>query len=139
MAAGHQWGRRSRECLATVDPVLAELAGRVLAVAPFDLTVTCGRRSKEEQEQAVRSGRSRVHWPKGRHNVLRDGDLARAIDVHPFPIRWSDTARYLVMDGIFIAEAARMGVRIRLGTDWDGDGEFLSDQTLQDYPHVELR
>ena len=138
MAAGHTWGRRSRECLATVEPVLAELCGRVRDVLPFDLTVTCGRRSRADQEEAVRTGRSHVHWPHGKHNVEKEDDLARAVDIHPYPIDFKDTARYLVMHGAFMAEAHRRGVKIRHGIDWDGDGVLLTDQRLDDYPHVEL-
>ena len=138
MAAHHKWGRRSREALATVEPVLAELCGKVRDCLPFDLTVTCGERSREDQEKAVREGRSHVHWPHGRHNVEREGDKARAVDIHPYPVDFSDTARYLVMHGAFMAEAKRAGVKIRHGIDWDGDGVLLTDQRLDDYPHVEL-
>lgn len=28
---------------------------------------------------------------------------------------------------------------VRFGLDWDGDGEILTDQGFDDYPHVELR
>lgn len=28
---------------------------------------------------------------------------------------------------------------LRFGVDWDGDGEILTDQGFDDYPHVELR
>lgn len=138
MAGHHRWGARSQEALATVRPELRAVCDRALAVSPFDLTVTCGKRSREDQEKAVREGRSKVHWPHGKHNVENDEDLARAVDIHPYPVNFRDTARYLVLNGIMLACAAELGVKLRLGTNWDGDGEFLTDQRFDDYPHHEL-
>ena len=138
MARHHAFGKRSENALATVDGRLDRLCREVLRAVPFDLTITCGRRSKEDQEKAVQEGRSKVHWPHGKHNVSQPSDLARAVDIHPYPIDWNDLPRYIFMHGAFAACADKAGIRIRHGIDWDGDGVLLKDQSLDDYPHVEL-
>ena len=138
MAEGHRFGARSCDALATVDPRLAEVCHVSLAIVPFDLSVTCGRRSRAAQEQAVRDGHSRVHWPNGKHNVEREGDLARAVDIHPYPIDWHDSRRYLYLAGVMQAVAHARGIRLRWGGNWDGDGVLVTDQRLVDLPHFEL-
>ena len=138
MAQRHSWSKRSLDNLATVDPELSYLCNLVLKVCPFDLVVTCGRRSKEDQEKAVKEGRSKVHWPHGNHNVENPKDLARAVDIHPYPIDFKDARRYYILGGLMRALAYTTGTEIRWGGDWDGDG-VLTDQTFNDLPHFELR
>ena len=137
MTQRHKFGERSAGHLATVHPKLSVLCEHALESCPFDLTVTCGRRSKEDQEKAVREGRSKVHWPNGNHNTKRETDLARAVDIHPYPIDFSDTRRYHVLAGVMLALASMANVKIRWGGDWDGDGD-LTDQSFNDLPHFEL-
>ena len=138
MSRHHAFGRRSEDALATVDGRLDRLCRDVLAAVPFDLAVLCGRRSKEDQEKAFAEGRSKVHWPHGRHNTARPGDLARAVDIAPWPIDWNDLPRFVFMHGAFAMQAHNLGIRIRHGIDWDGDGVLLKDQRFDDYPHIEL-
>ena len=134
---GHVWGTRSLERLATVEPKLRQICHEALRVSPFDLTVLCGRRSREEQEKAVAEGRSKVHWPKSRHNCP-DGSLSQAVDLAPFPIDWHETHRFVYLAGIMHATADRLHVRLRWGGNWDGDGVLITDQHLVDLPHYEL-
>ena len=138
MSQHHVFGKRSAEALATCSPPLRGLCVEALAAAPFDLTVTCGRRSKEDQEKAVAEGRSKVHWPHGKHNTADPGALSRAVDIHPYPVDFEDTRRYYILAGVMLAIARRRGIAIRWGGDWDGDGT-LTDQSFNDLPHFELR
>ena len=133
----HTFGAKSQAHLDTVVPELRSICINVLAISPFDLTVTCGRRSKEDQEKAVREGRSKVHWPDGKHNVENEDDLAKAVDIHPYPIDFKDTRRYYMLAGMMHAEAAYDDIKLRWGGDWDGDG-VLTDQTFDDLPHFEV-
>ena len=135
MAAHHAFGAKSEAHLATVHPELADACRHALQASPFDLTVTCGRRSKADQEQAVREGRSKVHWPHGNHNTRQPAELARAVDIHPYPIDFKDTRRYYILAGLMLAVS---NVPLRWGGDWDGDGQ-LTDQTFNDLPHFEVR
>lgn len=137
MAERHRFGKRSVYALDTVEPALRAVCYEALEAAPFDLTVTCGRRSQADQEKAVAEGRSKVHWPHGKHNAA-EGCLSRAVDIHPYPIDWKDTRRYYILAGVMLALAHRRGIKIRFGGDWDGDGD-LTDQTFNDLCHYELR
>lgn len=136
MSQYHSFGQRSLDCLATVSPPLRALCTEALDATPFDLTVTCGLRSQSEQERAVAEGRSKVHWPKGKHNSA-SGGLSRAVDIHPYPVDFDDTRRYYILAGVMMAVAKRRGIALRWGGDWDGDGT-LTDQTFNDLPHFEL-
>ena len=134
MAENHSFGKRSEGRLATVDPRLAEVVRDALKVVPFDLTVLTGHRSREDQERAVRLGRSRVHYPRGKHNRLP----SLAVDLAPYPIDWHDRPRFVFLAGVMTAAGRERGLDIRWGGNWDGDGTLITDQTLVDLPHFEL-
>ena len=138
MALKHTFGEKSEAHLATVVNDLRLICRDALEICPFDLTVTCGRRSKEDQEAAVREGRSKVHWPHGNHNVQDEDALARAVDIHPYPIDFKDTRRYYILAGVMLSQAKKYGTTLRWGGDWDGDGQ-LTDQAFNDLPHYEIR
>ena len=137
MARHHQFGKTSTAHLLTVHRDLQVICRDALFVVPFDLTVTCGRRSREDQQTAVAEGRSKVHWPDGNHNVRLPGELARAVDIHPYPVDFQDVRRYYILGGVMLACAHELDVDLRWGGDWDGDGT-LTDQTFNDLPHFEL-
>lgn len=77
----YRWGKTSLARISTCHPALQALAHALIARPdlPFDLTVLCGHRSKEDQDAAVKSGASRLKWPKSRHNQLP----SMAIDIAP--------------------------------------------------------
>lgn len=99
-----------------------------------DCTVLCGHRGKVEQEEAFRSGRSKLQFPQSLHN----GEPSLAIDVVPHPIDWDDLERFRAFGGFVLGVASQQRVLIRWGGDWDGDWQFR-DQSLIDLPHFELR
>lgn len=79
-----KWGKTSLDRISTCHPALQALAHALIQRQdlPFDLTVLCGHRSKEDQDAAVRSGASKLRWPKSKHNQLPSLaiDLAPLID-----------------------------------------------------------
>ena len=117
--------------LAQCDPRLPRLFNE--AVKHFDCTVITGHRGKAEQEEMVRTGRSKVHWPDGKHNTVP----SLAADVAPYPIDWEDRERFTLFAGFVKGLAVSMGIKIRWGGDWDGDTEVL-DNGFDDLPHFEL-
>lgn len=117
--------------LAQCDPRLQRLFNE--AVKHFDCTVITGHRGKAEQEEMVRTGRSKVHWPDGKHNTVP----SLAADVAPYPIDWEDRERFTLFAGFVKGLAVSMGIKIRWGGDWDGDTEVL-DNGFDDLPHFEL-
>ena len=117
--------------LAQCDPRLQRLFNEV--IKHFDCTVITGHRGKAEQEEMVRTGRSKVHWPDGKHNTVP----SLAADVAPYPIDWEDRERFTLFAGFVKGLAVSMGIKIRWGGDWDGDTEVL-DNGFDDLPHFEL-
>lgn len=134
------FGTASTNRLATVVPELQLLATNVLAYEIIDFAVTDGRRSKERQNQYFAEGRSKVKWPKSRHNVMHPDDLAKALDMTPFVngVLSYEKTHCCVLAGIVLSEAKRLGLNLRWGGNWDRDLEPVTDQTFQDLVHYEL-
>lgn len=110
-----------------------------------DCKVIEGHRSKQGQNSAFAAGYSKLKWPKGKHNK----SPSWAVDVGPYPLKWprkitaeqrsiiKEYARWYRFAGFVEGVAAVLGISVRWGGDWDGDGE-LTDQTFDDLPHFEL-
>jgi peptidoglycan L-alanyl-D-glutamate endopeptidase CwlK len=121
--------------LSTCHPKLQRLVRVMAQRAPksLDFSVTCGYRNEADQEAAVRAGRSTKHFPDSKHNVMP----SVAVDLAPHPIDWKDTARFARLAGYLQAVADDLGIEVRWGGDWDGDGR-TADERLVDMPHFEL-
>lgn len=117
--------------LATCDARLQMIANA--AIAQTDFTVLCGHRGEEEQNDAFERGTSKLKFPNSKHNKFP----SQAMDLAPFPIDWDDIERFKSLAKIVMAEAARMGVTLRWGADWDRDGDWR-DEKFRDWPHFEL-
>jgi peptidoglycan L-alanyl-D-glutamate endopeptidase CwlK len=141
-----QWGERSSRVLNELDPRLQQVMTFIL-ITIADVSLICGHRTEEEQNEAFAKGNSKLRWPKSAHNSTP----ARAVDFQPYPmpnIHATDPAkrakarRKLWGSLGYIAGAARVyafanGFRLRWGGDWDGDGD-LTDQNFDDLFHIEL-
>lgn len=98
-----------------------------------DCTILEGYRDKKRQDEAYKSGLSKLKFPQSKHNRFP----SHAIDVIPYPIDFSDVKR-IYNFGFFVLETARkMKINIRWGGDWDGDGD-TRDQKFNDLVHFEL-
>lgn len=131
-----RFGTRSKENLRKCHPDL-QLLFRIV-VRSFDISITEGARSPYRQRQLVDRGLSKTMNSK--HIPQADG-WAHAVDLAPYPIDLSDTrkaqARFYQLSGYVRRIAEELGIRVRWGGDWDGDGEF-TDQTFDDLMHWEL-
>ena len=129
------FGQRSARELATVDPILRAVLEEAIQI--IDFTVVEGHRDRGTQNKFYELGRSKVQWPKSKHNTYP----SRAVDVAPFPIEWTDhrkdQARFYLLCGIIYAISVKHGVKLRFGADWDGDFNF-KDQTFDDLAHIEI-
>lgn len=125
------FGKLSQERLAQCDEKLQLLFETVLQ--SYDCTVLCGHRGEAEQEEAFRTGKSKVHFPNSKHNTLP----SKAVDVVPYPIDWNDTKRFMHFAGFVQGVAASLGVKIRWGGDFNQDLNFKNDSFI-DMPHFEL-
>ena len=138
----HQYGEKSATKLAGVHPLLAKVAIRALEICPYDITIVHGHRGEEIQNALFDSGASHKKFPLSKHNRLGSNGqpASEAIDFGPWvdgSIPWNDTHIFAVVAGSFFAAAIELGVTLRWGGDWDGDGS-TKDQTLLDWGHVEV-
>lgn len=121
----------SRARLLTCHPHLQAVFNKVIQLR--DCTILCGHRGQAEQDEALRTGKSKLAWPKSKHNALP----SRAVDAAPYPLDWNDADRFRVFGGFVLGVSASMGIPLRWGGDWDGD-MTNKDQPFHDLPHFEL-
>lgn len=144
-----KFGKKSLERLYTCENDLQVLMNEV--IKRIDITVIYGHRTKEEQFELFRQGRSLVDgwWKitepkkvvtnfdgkvkKSKHNYYP----SKAIDIAPYPVDWNNIQGFKDMAKIVIEEADKLGIKIIWGADWDMDGN-IAEHKLQDYPHFEL-
>jgi peptidoglycan LD-endopeptidase CwlK len=133
------YGPKSRASIATLDGRLQRLLDRYADDAPpeLDVTILEGHRGEAAQNAALASGASTLAWPDSKHN----SSPSKAFDFTPYPFAggrdWNDLARFARIVGALQLVAAREGLRIRSGLDWDRDGR-TADETFVDAGHVEL-
>lgn len=128
------FGRKSKIHLGTADARLQALAHKVLAIK--DHSVIKGHRGRREQDAAYEAGTSKLRWPQGKHNDLP----SKAIDVQTYPRPESEQdlrEEQLYLLGLYRGIGAEMGLVIRVGADWDRDGE-IADNGFDDFYHVEI-
>ena len=123
----YKWGKKSEDNLRTCDKRLQDLANMMLERSAFDLTITCGYRTEDEQNEAKKSGKSNAKFGESKHNVFP----SKAIDICPYPINWdSKDKRWQEMALNAMWCAGKLGFEITWG------GSFKS---FFDGPHFELK
>tara|TARA_R100000664_G_scaffold9001_1_gene14865 strand:+ start:1661 stop:2053 length:393 start_codon:yes stop_codon:yes gene_type:complete len=127
-----KFSKKSLSKLETCDKRLQDLFLRV--VKKFDCTILEGHRSKDRQNKLFDEGKSKLKYPKGKHNSLP----SKAVDVAPYPIDWNDRERFTYFAGYVVGIAYQMGLKIRWGGDWDMDTQ-VKDNNFDDLPHFEIK
>ena len=127
-----KFGKRSQERLNTCDEDLIALFKEV--VKYFDCSVLEGHRGEEKQNKYFNEGKSKLKYPKGRHNKKP----SNAVDVVPYPVDWNDREQMTYFAGFVKGVAYKMGIPIRWGGDWNNNND-LKDNNFDDLPHFELR
>ncbi len=130
----NRFGRNSRKQLSTSDGRLQEIAHIVLKIK--DHAVVKGHRTEREQHSAYESGHSQLDWPNGKHNKLP----SIAIDVQTYPVPQSEQElreEQLYLLGLYAGVGHMKDIPIRIGGDWDRDGE-IADNSFDDFFHVEI-
>ena len=123
----YKWSKKSSDLLATCDKRLQDLANMMLARSEFDLTITCGYRTKEEQDEAYKNGKSNAKFGQSKHNYFP----SHAIDIIPCPVNWDKKDKRWQKTALNAMWCAgKLGIEIT----WGGDFK-----TLEDYPHYELK
>ncbi len=130
-----KFGKTSSERLHTCDPRLEDVARRALETSPIDFGISCGHRNQADQEKACAEGKSKVHWPNGKHNSIP----SRAFDFFPVvdgKADWDDVQKFKDIAHHILMTADSMGIRLRWGGDWNCNG--VEDEKFIDMPHIEL-
>lgn len=130
------FGESSLGKLETAHPDLQRLFNEVIKY--YDCVVLCGFRNEEEQNAAFEAGNSKLKWPYGKHNKYP----SLAVDVMPYPLNWSNTAKNIeqitLFAGFVLGMAKMMNIKIRWGHDWDGNIR-PDDHGFIDLPHYQLQ
>lgn len=121
----------SLQKLKDCDERLVELCFEVLKV--MDITILVTYRNEADQNRAYIEKKSKLKFPKSKHNVIP----SLAVDCAPLPLDWNDHKRFYFMMGVFKAKADQLGLKIRLGGDFNNDNNLLNDSFV-DLPHIEL-
>jgi len=106
----------------------------------YNCTILCGYRDETAQELAFESGKTKLHYPNGKHNH----QPSMAVDVISDPINFEDTLLCVWFGGYVMGIAQRlkdegkMTHGIRWGGSWDGTGKLNTVGMLNDLVHFEL-
>jgi peptidoglycan L-alanyl-D-glutamate endopeptidase CwlK len=132
------FSRKSNDRLKTCSWDLQQVFQEV--IKHYDCTILEGHRGEVKQKRLFAEGSSKVDWPDGKHNAYP----AKAVDVAPYPIpenwgadHWKDLVHFYQLAAVVKYVGLQMGIKIRWGGDWDGDGDY-KDQTFNDLVHFEL-
>ncbi|MCP4482089.1 MAG: M15 family metallopeptidase [bacterium] len=121
-----KFSKKSKEKLKECHPYLQIILSKAIEI--MDFTIICGHRGKELQNEAFKNGKSKLKYPKSKHN----GKPSLAVDIAPYPIDWNDKYRFemLAMLILKIAQETPMGkYKIQWGGHW---------YKFKDLPHFEL-
>lgn len=128
----YSFSESSQAKLDTCHPDLQRLMNEV--IKHYDCSIICGHRGEKEQNEAYEKGYSKLRYPKGKHNKIP----SLAVDVLPYPFKgYNDRDQFIFMQGLIKGIATQLGIKIRLGIDFNGDLSFKND-SLFDGPHIEL-
>lgn len=132
-------GPTSLKRLAGVHPNLVMVVHRALELSAVDFAVLEGVRTLTRQRELYAKGRT-ARGPKVTWTMKSKHLTGHAVDLVPWPVDWEGPARYPKFDAIsraMFAAASDLGVVIRWGADWDGDGNSR-ERGENDSPHWEL-
>ncbi len=118
---------RLGECHLDIQKLFTEV------VLGFDCSIIEGHRPEEKQDEMFELGRSKLKWPKSKHNK----EISNAVDSAPYPIDWEDRERFLYFGGYVLGVAFKMNIGLRWGGDWDRDTQ-VKDNRFDDLVHFEL-
>jgi peptidoglycan L-alanyl-D-glutamate endopeptidase CwlK len=130
-----EFGHRSKSKLDTLHPLLQKLLNEV--VKTLDITIVSGRRTAKEQDELYEKGYSKLKFPESKHNTSPSQAVDIAIWNKSKPrIRWEDRNQFIFMMGYVKGLADKLGIKIRMGGDWNGDMIFT--ESFFDPAHIEL-
>jgi peptidoglycan L-alanyl-D-glutamate endopeptidase CwlK len=124
---------RSLKALEGVHPDLVRVVKRAIQITEQDFLVTEGVRTPERQRELYAQGRSKpgrkVTWTLVSNHFVKADGFGHAVDLCPFPVDWSDTAKFAAIAKAMKKAAMLEKVAIIWGGSW---------RSSPDSPHFEL-
>lgn len=150
---------RDDKRLEGVDPRLVRVVRRAAEITKVAFMVVEGVRSDEQCYINYGKGRTaaecaakgvpatyalpkvaKVTWLanplNSKHRKQKDG-YGKAVDLLPAPYDWKDFRPFEQLRTAMFAAAADVGIHLRWGADWDGDGR-PRERGESDSPHFEI-
>lgn len=118
----YKFSKKSLERLSECHPDLQKIANEL--IKKMDVTVLCGFRGEQEQNTAFIDGKSKLQWPRSKHNRKP----SEAMDLAPCPIDWSNIGKFAEMCSLVEEISSELKIKIKLGRDF----------SFKDWPHIEL-
>lgn len=120
---------------------LVRVVTLAITLTKVDFKVIEGVRTPERQRELYAQGRTKpgpvVTWTlNSNHFRQRDG-FGHAVDLLPAPYDWKATAPFDEVARAMRLAGEMLGIPIRWGKDWDGDGR-VGEKGESDSPHFEL-
>ena len=150
----YKLSERSLERLQGVHPNLVKVVKRAIEISKQDFMVLEGVRTRKQCMVNYGKGRTiaqcvakgvtaqyanpraaKVTWlndPFASKHVT-----GKAVDLVPYPVDWNDLKKFDAIAQAMLQAAKELGVTIRWGADWDGDGK-PRERGESDSPHFEI-
>jgi len=117
---------------------MMRLSDLMIQRTPVDFGIAWmgGKRTADEQNELFKSGVSQLdgYCKRSKHQDGKAFDILPYINGRPDP---DNEKHMLIIIGVAFSCADELGIKIRSGINWDMDGEFVTDQNFDDYPHIE--
>ena len=150
----YKLSERSLQRLQGVHPNLVKVVKRAIEISKQDFMVLEGVRTRKQCMVNYGKGRTiaqcvakgvtaqyanpraaKVTWlndPFASKHVT-----GKAVDLVPYPVDWNDLKKFDAIAQAMLQAAKELGVTIRWGADWDGDGK-PRERGESDSPHFEI-
>jgi|TARA_X000001388_G_C2221393_1_gene119351 hypothetical protein len=129
----YKFGKRSKERLKGVDHRLIMVLDELIKM--MDVTIIEGVRSAKRQEELLKKGATKVKYSK--HMEGKAVDLAPYDPTVKGKIDWNDRDTFHYMAGMVRGIGHLLNIKVRVGADWDSDGN-TKDNSFDDLVHIEL-
>lgn len=150
----YKLSERSLGRLQGVHPNLVKVVKRAIEISKQDFMVLEGVRTKQQcminygkgrtAAQCVAKGvpaqyanpsAAKVTWL---NNPFASKHVSgKAVDLVPYPVDWNDLKKFDAIAQAMLQAAKELGVPVRWGADWDGDGK-PRERGESDSPHFEI-
>lgn len=124
----------SQSRLDTCHPLLIQLFTEV--IKHRDCSIAEGARTNERQAQLLRENKTQLGPGKSKHNLNAERPWSLAVDVVPYPEKYTSIPAMVEFGWMVVGMAYGMGIPLRWGGDWNMNWDIKDN--WNDLPHFEL-